>query len=44
MLNREKYENDLIALGVENKEDRDEIVQSLYNLVLIIITIGNEEK
>ena len=45
MLNQTKYENYLIKLGIENQEDRNEIIQSLYNLVLIVInSISNEEE
>ena len=45
MLQREQYENDILALGIESQEERTEIVQSLYNLVLLTIkTIANEEE
>lgn len=45
MLNREKYDEHLIALGIENQTDREEMIQSLYNLVLIVInSISNEEE
>ena len=45
MLNKTKYENYLIKLGIENQTDRNEIIQSLYNLVLIVVnSISNEEE
>lgn len=45
MQHREDYENDILALGIENPEERAEIVQSLYNLVLLTIkSIANEEE
>lgn len=45
MQHREDYENDILALGIENQEERAEIVQSLYNLVLLTIkSIANEEE
>lgn len=45
MLHREQYENDILALGIENPEERTEIIQSLYNLVLLTIkSIANEEE
>ena len=44
MLHREQYENDILALGIENQQDREEIVQSLWNLVLIIVNSMKDEK
>ena len=45
MLHREQYENDILALGIENPEERTEIVQSLYKLILLTIkSIANEEE
>ena len=45
MLHREQYENDILALGIESQEERTEIVQSLYNLVLLSMkSIANEEE
>lgn len=45
MLHRELYENDILALGIENQEERTEIIQSLYNLVLLTIkSIANEKE
>lgn len=44
MLNREKYEKELIELGIESQEDRNEMIQSLWNLVLIVINSLKDEK
>lgn len=45
MLHRELYENDILALGIESQEERTEIIQSLYNLVLLTIkSLANEKE
>lgn len=44
MINRDKYDEDLIALGFENEEDRVEIIQSLWNLVIIVVNSVNDEE
>ena len=44
MTNRDKYDEDLIALGFENQEDRIEIVQSLWNLVIIVVNSLKDEE
>jgi hypothetical protein len=44
MQNRDKYEKDLIELGIESQEDRNEMIQSLWNLVLIVVNSLNDEK
>lgn len=44
MLNREKYEKELTDLGIESQEDRNEMIQSLWNLVLIVVNSLNDEK
>lgn len=44
MINRDKYDEDLIALGFENQEDRIEIVQSLWNLVIIVVNSLKDEE